>query len=150
MKVKEVVFHLRNVYDGKPWYGKSIKEIVLASDANDPIYIEILNHMIAWRTFALNNVRGISYTIETDSDEDWPRSGAVNRHEALETMADMNRDLIEVLSSKPDAWLLEKVPNTNYSFQFLLEGIIQHDIYHLGQIAILQKTKLPKKKTVNP
>ena len=38
-----------------------------------------------------------------------------------------------------DQKLKEKVGGRNYDFFYLLHGIIHHDVYHLGQIAILKK-----------
>jgi hypothetical protein len=31
------------------------------------------------------------------------------------------------------------VPGTEYSVYFMLHGVIQHDLYHAGQIALLKK-----------
>jgi len=35
--------------------------------------------------------------------------------------------------------LSEKVTGKRYSVYFLLHGIVQHNLYHAGQIAILRK-----------
>jgi hypothetical protein len=43
------------------------------------------------------------------------------------------------LKKKEDAFLEEKVDYRNYNFRFLLNGLVQHDIYHLGQIAYVGK-----------
>ena len=38
-----------------------------------------------------------------------------------------------------DAGLHEKVPGRNYNFYFLFHGVVQHSLYHAGQIALLKK-----------
>jgi nicotinate-nucleotide pyrophosphorylase (carboxylating) len=38
-----------------------------------------------------------------------------------------------------DAYLDKAVPGKNYTFYVLLHGIVQHDLYHAGQIALLKK-----------
>ena len=47
--------------------------------------------------------------------------------------------IIELLGTKDDKFLSGKVDYREYNFKFLLHGIIQHDIYHIGQIAYLKK-----------
>jgi uncharacterized damage-inducible protein DinB len=39
-----------------------------------------------------------------------------------------------------DAKLEETVRGTRYSNYILLHGVIQHDLYHAGQIALLKKS----------
>ena len=47
--------------------------------------------------------------------------------------------IIDLLDTKGDKFLSEDVDYREYNFRFLLHGIIQHDIYHIGQIAYLKK-----------
>ena len=47
--------------------------------------------------------------------------------------------LIHELSERNDSLLDEQVPGRSYNFYVLLQGIIQHDIYHLGQMVFLKK-----------
>jgi hypothetical protein len=39
-----------------------------------------------------------------------------------------------------DAKLEETAPGTRYSNYVLLHGVIQHDLYHSGQIALLKRS----------
>ena len=43
------------------------------------------------------------------------------------------------LKEGDEALLDEKPKGQEYSFYFLLQGILHHDLYHLGQIALLKK-----------
>jgi hypothetical protein len=52
--------------------------------------------------------------------------------------------LIELLETKDDEFLSGEVDYREYNFRFLLHGIIQHDIYHIGQIAFLKKLLCPE------
>lgn len=38
-----------------------------------------------------------------------------------------------------DARLSETVPGRAFDFYFLLHGVVQHSLYHAGQIALLKK-----------
>jgi hypothetical protein len=39
----------------------------------------------------------------------------------------------------PESRLSDNAPNRDHSFYVLLHGMVQHDLYHAGQIAILKK-----------
>jgi hypothetical protein len=48
--------------------------------------------------------------------------------------------IIDLLKhKKDDNFLGDIVPLRKYNFRFLLNGLIQHNIYHLGQVAYLKK-----------
>ncbi len=39
----------------------------------------------------------------------------------------------------PAARLAESVPGREYSVYYLLHGVVKHNLYHAGQIALLKK-----------
>ena len=47
--------------------------------------------------------------------------------------------IISILKKKEDAFLSEMVKLRTFNYRFMLNGLIQHNIYHLGQIAYLKK-----------
>ena len=49
------------------------------------------------------------------------------------------KKIIAGLKKKDDAFLKEIVDYRKYNFRFLINGMIEHNIYHLGQIAYLNK-----------
>ena len=51
----------------------------------------------------------------------------------------IHKKIIALLKKKEDSFLEEKVDYRNYNFRFLINGMIEHNIYHLGQIAYLNK-----------
>lgn len=140
MTIKEIVFHLNNVLEGKPWYGKSIAEILSMTTDLDENMQNIIGHMMAWRTFTLKMIKGENYDIKIDSEDDWPTGRSLTIPDVMQQFKNSNESIIYALKDKKDEWLREKVSDLSYNFQFLLEGIIQHDIYHLGQVALLIKT----------
>ena len=48
-------------------------------------------------------------------------------------------ELAAAIDSFPVVKVENIVPGREYSFAFLLHGIVQHNLYHAGQIAILKK-----------
>lgn len=48
-------------------------------------------------------------------------------------------ELIDLIVNQDDTYLQTKFLDTDYNFHYLIEGIIHHDLYHLGQIGITIK-----------
>jgi uncharacterized damage-inducible protein DinB len=47
--------------------------------------------------------------------------------------------LVKTVAALPESRLREIVPGKKYDFQFMLPGVVQHELYHAGQIAVLKK-----------
>jgi uncharacterized damage-inducible protein DinB len=142
---------IRSILEGEPWYGQPAMKILQNVDPakvhqkpneNSHSMIELLYHMITWTEFALKR-------LEKDEEKDmaafeqldW-RKIDPQEHTWEKGLAQfkVTHDLmIEMLGTKDDEFLSEKVDYRDYNFRFLLHGIIQHDIYHIGQIAYLNK-----------
>ncbi|HQV61504.1 MAG TPA: DinB family protein, partial [Chitinophagaceae bacterium] len=58
---------------------------------------------------------------------------------ALAEFKAINKKIIALLDKKDDDFLLEIVDYRKYNYRFLLNGMIEHSIYHLGQVAYLNK-----------
>ena len=52
--------------------------------------------------------------------------------------------ITELEKREDDEFLEEIVPGREYDFYTMLHGILQHDLYHSGQISILKKSLLYK------
>jgi len=52
-------------------------------------------------------------------------------------------EIIQLIRNKEDEFLTEEYYDTDfkgyYQYSFVIEGMIHHDIYHLGQIGIVIK-----------
>ncbi|WP_165499056.1 DinB family protein [Gramella sp. KN1008] len=143
---------LSEIFEGEPWYGESVMKKL----ENVPYKIgyetcvpdshsvaEIVGHLISWKSFAaekLNDNNG--YDIEIDSETDWPivEIKSPEEWEALKRrLVAAQSNIYKFLEAKPDdSFLEEKVNGQDYNFEFLIRGIIQHDIYHLGQIGLIE------------
>jgi hypothetical protein len=56
----------------------------------------------------------------------------------LDEFEQLHKKLVAELQTKDDAFLSEMVDYREYNSRFLLNGLAQHNIYHLGQIAYLK------------
>jgi uncharacterized damage-inducible protein DinB len=150
-QIDYLITTIHSVLEGQPWYGEPAMKILHGVDPanaykkpnnNSHSLIELLYHMVTWAEFTLKR---LEQKEETDMNAfeklDW-RDINPEEHTWEKGMAQfkVTHDLIiDVLGTKDDEFLSGKVDYRDYNFRFLLHGIIQHDIYHLGQIAYLNK-----------
>ncbi|MGR3809994.1 DinB family protein [Jiulongibacter sp. NS-SX5] len=137
-------------FHGGAWHGPSVLEAVKRITPKEASFktptvhtgAELIYHITSWRIFTLKKLQGdADYKIDDDKKNFGP-AAKVDQFE-LETLLmelSLSQDeLIKELNSKDDDFLNELVPGTEYDYYTLLHGIIQHDIYHTGQIIILKK-----------
>lgn len=144
-----IVNNLKDSFDGKPWYGISVMEKLNAvpwQKVNDKVYGEktiaiLVQHIMNWRIFVLKRLEGdLSFDIVVNGENDWNDVQINNEAEwnSLKQKLQNTQDrLIELLSKETDDLLNKLVPGKDYSYGPILTSIAQHDIYHLGQIAML-------------
>jgi uncharacterized damage-inducible protein DinB len=73
---------------------------------------------------------------------DWPpvwETSEVTWKRALENFAESRTRLRNYVKTVHDDQLDEPIQRENYSRYVLLHGLVQHDLYHAGQIAVLKK-----------
>jgi uncharacterized damage-inducible protein DinB len=141
---------------GQPWHGPSLTTIldgVTAAQAAHKVspdahsIWEILLHMTGWKREVTGRARGNAAAEPAQGD--WPVIGDPTDTRWREAQADhlrAQRELVDVLGSLTDAKLATKVPGDTAAFVgaglsvlATLWGLVQHDVYHAGQIAILKK-----------
>ena len=150
-EILQIAKQLKDVYNGQPWYGKSVmslleetnKSIVFKRPNDQHSVLELLWHMILWREFTINRLRkDESISLKYFDDNDWrelDHNDTSGWEKGLQKIEDTQSELIEVLQQQKDDILLEIVSGREYNYRQLLYGIIHHDIYHLGQIAYVNK-----------
>ncbi len=150
--INEFIRKYEKVYSGGPWYGdpitKIMKEIypqaafIKAGDKTHTI-AELTAHIIGWREFALSRLEGNNYfKISQKETFNWKRFDKNEKTAWKSLLKELDKNqkkIISILGKKNDEFLDMPVPGRKYKMKFLIEGIIQHDIYHLGQIAMLKK-----------
>jgi uncharacterized damage-inducible protein DinB len=101
---------------------------------------QLIGHMVAWRRNTSLRLRGLPRPkIELNSPEDWPDYSSKTKEEMLAELAETKDGMILALEEFDYATLEETVhPDYYYHKRHILDGAIQHDIYHLGQINLLK------------
>ena len=65
-------------------------------------------------------------------------------HKALDHIKRAHNELVNSVKMFPESRLSERVPGKThdyYDFYYMFSGIVQHELYHAGQIALLKKFK---------
>ena len=142
---------LIDAYEGDPWFGRAAKQLLAEVDSktafiklnNQHSIVELVWHMITWREFTINCLQHSSeYDLKYFEALDWREIDHSNEAlwpEALEKLDETQNKLITLFQDQDDALLDQNVKERNYNYRKLLTGIIQHDVYHLGQIAFINK-----------
>jgi uncharacterized damage-inducible protein DinB len=148
--IKNIIRQLREIQDGSLWFDQYFKDkIENLSDADAlarPLsqvhsVAEHVSHMLEWRKECLLRFKDIKTDLMNSAD-DWKdnieltKIGWANLKNAF---YESTVTLIHALENQDDTYLETKFQDTDYNFHYLIEGIIQHDLYHLGQIGVTIK-----------
>jgi uncharacterized damage-inducible protein DinB len=150
-EINSIIRNLEITLDGQPWFGRSVYALMREVDesiasikpnANSHSMVELVYHMLAWAEFTLKRLQNDQVNdMDVFEKLDW-REIDPQIHgweEGLSAFIATHQEIIAILQTKDDEFLKEKVDYRNYNFRFLLNGLIQHNIYHAGQIAYLKK-----------
>ncbi|MGB8012364.1 MAG: DinB family protein [Terriglobales bacterium] len=143
---------LRRAFDGGAWHGDSLMEILNGVTAEQaaahPIrgahsIWELVLHIAAWDDAVRRRMTGVAVKLSaaknfppvTDTSEAaWNAALAAVRRE--------HGELIAAVQKFPEKSLHKPVPGkkgAHYNFYYMLQGVVQHELYHAGQIALLKK-----------
>lgn len=154
-EIQSIIRNLENTLDGDPWFGRPVYALMREIDpsiasikpnSQSHSLIELLYHMLTWAEFTLKSVEGGNINDITTYDKlDW-REIDPQIHgweEGLSAFIATHQELIAILGSREDSFLDKKVEFRDYDFRYLLNGLIQHNIYHSGQLAYAKKLLNP-------
>ena len=143
---------LRRAFGGEAWHGDSVLEILKgvrsAQASARPIagahsIWELVLHIAAWDGAVLRRMGGVAVSLS--DAENFPPVTDVSEaawRAALAQVQRVHEELAAAVSAMPDSKLYEMVPGkegAHYTFYYMLHGVVQHELYHAGQIALLKK-----------
>jgi uncharacterized damage-inducible protein DinB len=147
---------LQKVLSGNPWYGNPVYQIIeqvsfeaaFEKTAGAAHTIAgIVLHMLAWTEEVMDRMNGM--TAGVPSSGDWPPTGASDEQKWQNYVNDLklvNVNLLGLIQNFPEEKWNEQVNDernrelgNGVSYEELVSGLIQHHIYHSGQIAILNR-----------
>ncbi len=126
------------------WYGPTLAEMLAKVSpelATKPPAAEahsisaLLQHLLLWN----ERVRQVSDSQSMprwEPEKEWAEPPIP--WDELVARWNQSRDLLEArMRNFPDEDLRKQVPGRTYFYETMLQGIVQHTIYHCGQIAML-------------
>lgn len=135
---------------GPMWHGSALADLVDEVTAEQAArraipgahtIWELVLHVTAWTEIARERLIG-SANADPTPDEDWPpvpdQSPEAWRA-TLERLKTAHRELAADVAKLGDSDLIGRVPGKDHTVLTMVHGIIEHDAYHGGQIAILKK-----------
>jgi uncharacterized damage-inducible protein DinB len=145
--VNNFIRQLNEIENGSPWFDQSFMEkldilpeaIAFARPVPGVHSVaEHVSHMVEWRKECIRRFSGRKYDL-MHAPEDWKNDielknigwGALKA-----SLYESTLDMIGLIEGKDDAYLETVFQDTEYTYKYLVEGIIHHDIYHLGQIGV--------------
>ena len=146
MEIKFLASQLRRSYEGQAWHGPCLLELLsgVTSEqaAAKPVsgahsIFELVLHVTAWVREALAVVEGKKYETLV-GEKDWPPVRETWQA-ALDDLGATTHALVTAIRAMPEEKLGESAGGAEYNFYFLLHGVVQHNLYHAGQIALLKR-----------
>jgi uncharacterized damage-inducible protein DinB len=143
---------IRRAFEGDAWHGDSVSELLQGVDAkmaaahpikNAHSIWELLLHIAAWDRAVVTRMGGIA--VQPAGDDNFPPVKDTSEAawgKAIEHVKQTHNQLVNAVAAFPDSRLQEQVPGKTqsyYNFFYLFSGIVQHELYHAGQIALLKK-----------
>ena len=154
-ELNAILHQMNEVQNGKLWMGKNYSsrlENVSNKDAfihpvkNMHSIAELLAHLTAWRKDAILKIQTGTGTLAEGQKGDWKPVDELMKLGWERIKSDYEQSLTDLLNSlktKNDSFLDETYIDQDYkgtyTYRFLLNGLLHHDIYHLGQLGITMK-----------
>jgi len=139
---------IETTFRGKSWHGPNMIQ-VLEGVSVDKARLrplserhsiwELVNHMNYWMLAALKGLNGEEVP-KPVSVEDWPPIGET-AEEWRASVAELERTVNAILNALMGFSanrLEENVSGRDYNYRILLHGVLHHNLYHMGQIAVLR------------
>ena len=150
-RMQDFLRQLHLVNEGDPWIGESfdkkLEDLSEEEAFQQPLsgihsVAEVLSHLVEWRKELIARFKtGRPPLLMVESESNWYNNEKLRKsgwHKLREDFADTQRQLSRLWEKLDDSFLAQKYQG-QYSYQYLVEGVIHHDLYHLGQIGLIIK-----------
>jgi len=155
-EIDRILDELERDHTGDTWHGSPVTDILrgitAAQAASKPVphghsIWELVLHMTAWKNEVRRRIGGAPSGEPEEGD--WPAVGEPTEARWTAARASLDRahaDLAAAVRTLSESKVFEptndprvRETGAGVSHYTLLHGLVQHDAYHAGQIAILKK-----------
>ena len=149
-EIKRIAKLLDDIYRGSSWIDVNLTETLSKISAEQAAKKvapqwnttwEIVNHLISWRLNVLQRIQ--DKVIASPPNNYFVPVNDVSAkawQDTLKKLEDSQQQWMLVLKKFKKNKMEKVYPNNGMSYYEHIQGIIQHDAYHLGQIVLLAKT----------
>ncbi len=137
------VTKLKVIYNGEPFFGESLKSRLTSLTEQQALkqpkpgehsIAELISHMDYWRRSLIHSITGdSSVSFSGDDPENWPDLNTLKERSWKKILHDFHTTQELLVKT------LERHPTLPDPVMETLEGTLEHDIYHMGQIGIVKK-----------
>jgi uncharacterized damage-inducible protein DinB len=148
-EIHRIADQLRRSMEGEAWHGPALRELLAGVPAKQAAakllpgahsIWEIVLHIIGSEGLVCERLEGRPRVLSPD--EDWPPVAETSDDAwkaTLEMLTDVHQKLQRLVLNAPQNGLDAPITEGASSTYVTLHGIVQHNIYHAGQIALLKK-----------
>ena len=148
--INQLIQNSNEALSGDPWIGESLMTKLKGIDfslVNSTLpysqksIAKIVKHILEWRIFIYEKLKGNElFDIPLNSEKDWSDITLKNESDWNQLMVELvatQTKIIDLLLQNNDHFLKTQTPGKTYRIQYMMNGLIEHDTYHSGQIGIL-------------
>lgn len=144
--IERIIDQLNAGFGGPAWYGPAVRNLLDGVTQEQAIahpiegahsILELVVHIGTWMDVVARRLRGES--IDSAKVEDWPDATGRSFAAAVEELERAQGRLLDSVARLTPEDLDRKVPGKKHTLYAEVHGVLQHNIYHAGQIALLKK-----------
>ena len=152
--ISALIDQLELIHFGKTWIGVNFQKKIENLTTNEFFYkvdglhsiAEIIAHLTTWRLETILKIKTRSGSITDDDPSNWVNNEALKKlgkEVILNAHYESLSELITLLKKENDEFLenlyFDNDFKGDYPYKFVIQGMLHHDLYHLGQIGMLLK-----------
>lgn len=153
--IEYIIKQLLDNQEGKVWVGATYHSMLEKINADNAFIkpkpelhsvAEIISHLTTWQKETILKIKTGAGSLTDDCEENW-YSNKKLKEKKWTTIRDEYKtslgEVIDLLKTKEDRFLTEEYYDPdfkgNYPYSFIINGMLHHNIYHLGQLGIIVK-----------
>lgn len=143
--VERMIEELNRTWNGDAWYGPSLRPLVDGITEEEarahPVagahsILEVVVHAAYWMDMTNRRITGTP-----PAEKDWRDVKATSWKAAVAELERSYTALLDRVARMSDDDMNRVVSKKNYTNFVMLLGVIEHNVYHAGQIALLKKLR---------
>ena len=144
--IERILEQLNRAWEGEAWHGPALRTLLDGvSDEGSRAHpiagahsiLEIVVHCGAWMDVVSHRLAGNPRELTTE--EDWHDVASMRFADAVEELTNAEGRLCDAVARLQTGDLDQLVANQKDTAYVTVHGVIQHNLYHAGQIALLRK-----------